>query len=92
MFQNKALNYLKGMHHHGIMGAAKHFPGHGDTETDSHLTLPTLVFQKIELMRLNYILLKVNRNGLDGIMTAHLNIPSLDKEYYIIKKVIGITY
>ena len=28
---NKALNYLKGMHHHGIMGAAKHFPGHCDT-------------------------------------------------------------
>ena len=46
------------MHHHGIMGAAKHFPGHGDTETDSHLTLPTIGFSKIELMRLNYILLK----------------------------------
>ena len=77
---NKALNYLKGMHHHGIMGAAKHFPGHGDTETDSHLTLPTIGFSKdrIEEVEL-YPFKKLIENGLDGIMTAHLNIPSLDK-------------
>ena len=77
---NKALNYLKGMHHHGIMGAAKHFPGHGDTETDSHLTLPTIGFSKDRIKEVElYPFKKLIENGLDGIMTAHLNIPSLDK-------------
>ena len=77
---NKALNYLKGMHYHGIMGAAKHFPGHGDTETDSHLTLPTIGFSKDRIDEVElYPFKKLIENGLDGIMTAHLNIPSLDK-------------
>ena len=77
---NKALNYLKGMHHHGIMGAAKHFPGHGDTETDSHLTLPTIGFSKDRIDEVElYPFKKLIENGLDGIMTAHLNIPSLKK-------------
>ena len=77
---NKALNYLKGMHYHGIMGAAKHFPGHGDTETDSHLTLPTIGFSKDRIDEVElYPFKKLIENGLDGIMTAHLNIPSLHK-------------
>ena len=41
---NKSLSYLKGMQSEGIMGSAKHFPGHGDTSTDSHKTLPTINF------------------------------------------------
>ena len=63
------------------MGAAKHFPGHGDTETDSHKTLPTISFDKD---RINDVELdpfkKLVENNLDGIMTAHLNIPNLDKK------------
>ena len=41
---NKSLSYLMGMQSEGIMGSAKHFPGHGDTSTDSHKTLPTINF------------------------------------------------
>jgi beta-N-acetylhexosaminidase len=41
---NKSLSYLKGMQSEGIMGSAKHFPGHGDTSTDSHKTLPIINF------------------------------------------------
>ena len=40
----KSLAYLKGMQSEGIMGSAKHFPGHGDTSTDSHKTLPSIDF------------------------------------------------
>ena len=77
---SKALNYLKGMHYYGIMGAAKHFPGHGDTETDSHLTLPSINFSKERINEVElYPFKELINNNLDGIMTAHLNIPNLDK-------------
>ena len=76
----KAINYLKGMHHYGIMGAAKHFPGHGDTETDSHLTLPSISFSKERINNVElYPFRQLIDNNLDGVMTAHLNIPNLDK-------------
>ena len=76
----KAVNYLKGMHHYGIMGAAKHFPGHGDTETDSHKTLPSISFSKERIDDVElYPFKKLIESNLDGIMTAHLNIPNLDK-------------
>ena len=76
----KAINYLTGMHHYGIMGAAKHFPGHGDTETDSHLTLPSISFSKERINNVElYPFRQLIDNNLDGVMTAHLNIPNLDK-------------
>ena len=76
----KAINYLKGMHQYGIMGAAKHFPGHGDTETDSHLTLPSISFSKERINNVElYPFRQLIDNNLDGVMTAHLNIPNLDK-------------
>jgi len=69
------------MHEYGIMGAAKHFPGHGDTETDSHKTLPTISFDKDRINDVElYPFKKLIENNLDGIMTAHLNIPNLDKK------------
>ena len=78
---NKGISYLKGMHEYGIMGAAKHFPGHGDTETDSHKTLPTISFNKDRISDVElYPFKKLIENNLDGIMTAHLNIPNLDKK------------
>ena len=77
----KGVSYLKGMHYHGIMGAAKHFPGHGDTETDSHKTLPSISFSKDRINKIElYPFKELIKNNLDGIMTAHLNIPSLDKK------------
>jgi len=78
---NKGISYLKGMHEYGIMGAAKHFPGHGDTENDSHKTLPTISFDKNRINNIElYPFKKLIENNLDGIMTAHLNIPNLDKK------------
>ena len=49
---NKSLSYLKGMQSEGIMGSAKHFPGHGDTSKDSHKTLPTITFSAKSALRI----------------------------------------
>jgi len=64
----------------GVMAVAKHFPGHGDTEKDSHLDLPTVhrteqEFEKIDL----YPFKEAVKAGAWGIMTAHVIYPVLDK-------------
>ena len=78
---NKSLSYLKGMQSEGIMGSAKHFPGHGDTSTDSHKTLPTINFSA---KRINEVELfpykKLIDNDLSSVMVAHMEVPSLEKE------------
>jgi len=78
---NKSLSYLKGMQSEGIMGSAKHFPGHGDTSTDSHKTLPTINFSA---KRINEVELfpykKLIDNNLSSVMVAHMEVPSLEKE------------
>ena len=76
----KALSYLKGMQSKNLLGSAKHFPGHGDTKTDSHLTLPLISFsdKRIDSVEL-YPFKKLIKNNIASIMTAHLNIPSLDE-------------
>ena len=78
---NKSLSYLKGMQSEGIMGSAKHFPGHGDTSTDSHKTLPTINFSA---RRINEVELfpykKLIDNNLSSVMVAHMEVPSLEKE------------
>ncbi|MEZ4909830.1 MAG: glycoside hydrolase family 3 N-terminal domain-containing protein [Saprospiraceae bacterium] len=75
----KSLAYMRGMQKQGILCTAKHFPGHGDTDTDSHLDLPLISHSKdrlksLELVPFSYLI----DHGLSGIMTAHLNIPSLE--------------
>ena len=78
---NKSLSYLKGMQSEGIMGSAKHFPGHGDTSKDSHKTLPTITFSA---KRINDVELfpyrELIKNNLSAVMVAHMEIPSLEKE------------
>ena len=78
---NKSLSYLMGMQSEGIMGSAKHFPGHGDTSTDSHKTLPTINFSA---KRINEVELfpykKLIDNNLSSVMVAHMEVPSLEKE------------
>ncbi len=72
--------YSKGLESGGVMSVAKHFPGHGDTSTDSHYTLP-LIKHDIERLH-SYELVpfaKYINEGLSGMMVGHLNIPSLDK-------------
>ncbi|NEV94367.1 serine hydrolase [Psychroflexus sp. YR1-1] len=74
-----AVALMKGMHEAGILTSAKHFPGHGDTQQDSHLTLPTIDFseQRIRAIELEPFRALI-REGVSSIMVAHLNVPSLE--------------
>ncbi len=75
----KASAFMRGMQKEGILASAKHFPGHGDTDSDSHKILPTINFdaQRIDSIEL-YPYRKLINEGLSSIMVAHLNIPSLE--------------
>jgi len=75
----KALAFMKGMQSAGVLANAKHFPGHGDTDQDSHKTLPTVAFdeKRIDSIEL-YPYKKLIKEGLSSVMVAHLNIPSLE--------------
>jgi len=75
----KAIAFTQGMQKYGVMANAKHFPGHGDTASDSHHTLPVLNFDKARLDSIElYPYRKVFDAGIGSVMTAHLNIPSLE--------------
>ncbi len=75
----KALALMRGLKSEGVMANAKHFPGHGDTATDSHHTLPTIAFseQRIDSVEL-YPYKRLIENQLESVMVAHLNVPSLE--------------
>lgn len=78
----KALAFMKGMQSAGIMGSAKHFPGHGDTDKDSHKTLPTIDFSRERLDTLElYPYRRLINEGLNSVMVAHLNVPALESQY-----------
>lgn len=80
----KAEAYLKGMQGEGILTSLKHFPGHGDTEVDSHHDLPQLPFSRARLDSLElYPFKKLIAAGAAGVMVAHMNIPSLDSTSYL---------
>ncbi len=75
----KAYMYMKGLQDEKVMANAKHFPGHGDTDSDSHTTLPLINHSKtrldtLELYPFRYLI----DRGLASMMVAHLNIPKLD--------------
>jgi len=76
----KALAYAQGLQDNGVLAAIKHFPGHGDTDVDSHLDLPVV---KHSLERLNKIELAPFKALMDkkigGAMIAHLYVPQLEK-------------
>ncbi|MFY9243578.1 MAG: glycoside hydrolase family 3 N-terminal domain-containing protein [Polaribacter sp.] len=75
----KAIAFTQGIQKYGVMANAKHFPGHGDTASDSHHTLPLLDFDKARLDSIElYPYRKVFDAGIGSVMTAHLNIPSLE--------------
>ena len=73
------LAYMQGMQDNNILACAKHFPGHGDTNSDSHKTLPTVnqLRYRLEETELYPYRVLIN-NGLGSVMVAHLHIPSLD--------------
>lgn len=75
----RAIAIMKGVQSQGIFSTGKHFPGHGDTETDSHKGLPTINFSKERLMDVEfYPYKKMFHEGLSSVMVAHLNVPSLE--------------
>ncbi|TGE23170.1 serine hydrolase [Hymenobacter metallicola] len=75
----KSYLYMRGMQDAGVLAVAKHFPGHGDTDTDSHLALPVVRVDRRRLDTLELFPFRdLMRRGLGGIMIAHLNIPALD--------------
>jgi len=74
-----AIAQIRGMERAGVMACVKHFPGHGDTETDSHHTLPTVGRSRSELKRLDLAPFKATFDaGVGSVMVAHVNIPALD--------------
>jgi beta-glucosidase-like glycosyl hydrolase/CubicO group peptidase (beta-lactamase class C family) len=75
----KAWWVASGMMDASVIPVAKHFPGHGDTDTDSHKTLPYLSHSKERMDTLEtYPFRYLAKKGISGIMSAHLNVPSLD--------------
>lgn len=76
---NKALSFIKGMQGQHVLANAKHFPGHGDTATDSHKTLPVLDFnfERLDSIEL-YPYKKLAKSNLASVMVAHLNVKALE--------------
>ena len=79
---NLATAFIKGAKKYPVLTTAKHFPGHGDTATDSHLDLPTIPhpdsrLRQIELPPFEEAI----ATGVDSVMTAHLLIPAWDSQY-----------
>jgi beta-glucosidase-like glycosyl hydrolase/CubicO group peptidase (beta-lactamase class C family) len=75
----KSINYMKGMQDHGIMATGKHFPGHGDTEVDSHFDLPVIQHSRSRLDSIElYPFRQLIDEGIGNIMTAHLSLPKID--------------
>ncbi len=68
-----------GMQDAGVVAVGKHFPGHGDTNADSHVSLPTIKHQRKRLDSIElYPFKRIIRQGISGIMVSHLNVPALD--------------
>ena len=77
---DKGIAYARGLENTGILSVAKHFPGHGDTSTDSHYTLPVVNQSKARLDTVELLpFKKYIDEGFGGMMTGHLYVPALDK-------------
>jgi beta-N-acetylhexosaminidase len=71
--------YIRGMHAGGMMATLKHFPGHGDTDVDSHLGLPIINSPRERLDAMELPPFKAGiAAGADAVMTAHIEVPALD--------------
>ncbi|MBK8701699.1 MAG: serine hydrolase [Saprospiraceae bacterium] len=75
----KAIAYMRGLQDGGLLATAKHFPGHGDTETDSHRGLPIIVQQVAHIHNAELFPFKALINeGVASVMVGHLHVPSFD--------------
>jgi Beta-glucosidase-related glycosidases len=77
----KAEAFIRGMSDAGILNSIKHFPGHGDTATDSHLGLP-VIDKSLEELQNNELhpFQQLIQKGVDSVMVGHLLLPQLDSE------------
>lgn len=76
---NKGIAYMKGLQDGKVLANAKHFPGHGDTDKDSHKSLPVINHSRERLDSIEmYPFRQLIRHGLGSVMVAHLSVPSLD--------------
>lgn len=77
----KGAAYMHGMQDNGLLTSAKHFPGHGDTDKDSHKELPQLrqTAEHIDTLEL-YPFKQLIAEGINGVMVGHLDVPALDDE------------
>lgn len=77
----KGIAYTKGMQDGGLLGSAKHFPGHGDTDKDSHKTLPVISHTLNQIDNIDlYPFKQMISAGVSSVMVAHLFIPALEKK------------
>lgn len=75
----KSLAYMRGLQNGGVLATAKHFPGHGDVDSDSHYTLPHIAHGRPRLDSLElYPFRMMAHSGLAAVMVAHLEVPALD--------------
>ncbi|MBI9042723.1 glycoside hydrolase family 3 N-terminal domain-containing protein [Lutibacter sp.] len=75
----KSIAFIKGMQSQNVLSSAKHFPGHGDTSTDSHKTLPVLDFDFSRLDSIEmYPYKSLIKNNLTSVMVAHLSVVALE--------------
>jgi beta-N-acetylhexosaminidase len=81
---SKSVAIMLGMQNMGIIATAKHFPGHGDTNVDSHYDLPVIPYGRERLDTLElYPFRELIKGGIGGIMVAHMHMPKLDSTAYL---------
>ncbi len=77
----KGIAFMKGMQEAGILTSAKHFPGHGDTAVDSHHSLPVIDVSRSRLDSVELLpYRRLIQEGVNSVMVAHLNVPSLEPD------------
>jgi beta-glucosidase-like glycosyl hydrolase/CubicO group peptidase (beta-lactamase class C family) len=75
----KAFQYMMGLQDGGVLACAKHFPGHGDTNTDSHFDLPVIAHSRERLDSIELFPFRaLSQAGVGSVMVAHLSVPALD--------------
>lgn len=76
-----AAAYIQGAHEYGMMATAKHFPGHGDTDVDSHLAVPVVTVDRARLDAVELPPFEAAiKAGVDAVMVAHIEVPALDPD------------
>ncbi len=80
MVSEYGIRFMEGVEHEGVMATGKHFPGHGDTDVDSHLALPTIPHDYARLDTLELVPFRnaINR-GMRSVMSAHIAFPNVSE-------------